>query len=140
MRCYFMRNGHIAAVELLTPGPDEALIEQGKSLFRERPDRAYDGFEVWDGVRRLHSHPPEKAEALAAMDPDSMRIKFACPHCGQKGEVVWDGENKERVLVSLTDGFHVEEGRLPGAKRVIICDKCDEIDPPRVSPKLALPV
>ena len=56
-------------------------------------------------------------------------IKFACPHCGQSGEVTWEGEGKDRVLVNLSDGFHVEENRLPGARHVIICNGCDEIDP-----------
>ena len=60
-------------------------------------------------------------------------IKFGCPHCGQTGEVIWDGQGEERSLVRLSDGFHVEEGRLPGARHVIICDVCDEIDPPRIS-------
>ena len=59
-------------------------------------------------------------------------IKFGCPHCGQSGEVVWDGDGADRILVRLSDGFHVEEGRLPGARRVIICDRCDEIDPVRL--------
>ncbi len=68
----------------------------------------------------------------SAMSAATKRIAFACPHCGQEGEVVWDGEGKERQLVSLSDGFHVEEGRLPGARHVIICDVCDEIDPPKV--------
>ena len=62
-------------------------------------------------------------------------IPFSCPHCGQGGDVSWHGEGIARVLVSLSDGFHVEDGRLPGARHVIICDACDEIDPPR----LALP-
>ena len=61
-------------------------------------------------------------------------IAFACPHCGQAGEVVWNGEGADRVLVRLSEGFHVEEGRLPGARHVIICDVCDEIDPPRIAP------
>ena len=38
----------------------------------------------------------------------------------------------ERVLVRLSDGFHVEEERLPGARHVIICNNCDEIDAPRM--------
>ena len=59
-------------------------------------------------------------------------IDFACPHCGQKGEVVWDGDGRDRTLVHLSDGFHVGKGRLPGTKHVIICDVCDEIDPPRL--------
>jgi hypothetical protein len=37
----------------------------------------------------------------------------------------------DRVIVRLSNGFHVEEGRLPGARHVIICGQCDEIDPPR---------
>ena len=63
---------------------------------------------------------------------DQKHIKFGCPHCGQSGEVVWLGEGVDRSVVTLSDGFHIEEGRLPGAKHVIICDKCDEIDPPRI--------
>ena len=59
MRCYFMRKGHVAAVEFLTPGPDESLIEQGKQIFLEQTDRYFDGFEVWDGKRRLHVYPAE---------------------------------------------------------------------------------
>ena len=31
MRCYFLRNAKIEAVELLEPGPDENLIEQAKA-------------------------------------------------------------------------------------------------------------
>jgi len=62
MRCYFMRKGHIAGVEFLTAGPDEALIEQAKKLFRERAVRSFDGFEVWDGKRRLHVYPEENGE------------------------------------------------------------------------------
>jgi len=58
-------------------------------------------------------------------------IKFACPHCGQTGEVVWNGIGKERVLLRLSNEFHVEEGRLPGARHVIVCNACDEIDPIR---------
>jgi hypothetical protein len=47
-------------------------------------------------------------------------IRFGCPHCGQTGEVVWSGENEARTLVHLSDGFHIEEGRLAGAKHVVI--------------------
>jgi hypothetical protein len=32
----------------------------------------------------------------------------------------------------LANGFHVEEGRIAGAKHVIICDACDEIDPANI--------
>lgn len=56
-------------------------------------------------------------------------LKFGCPHCGQTGEVVWNGEGKDRILVRLSSGFHVEEDRLAGTRHVIICNICDEIDP-----------
>jgi hypothetical protein len=62
MRCYLMRKGHIKAVVILTAGPDEALIEQGKRIFSDRPDRPFDGFEVWDGARRVHVYPEEVGE------------------------------------------------------------------------------
>ena len=67
------------------------------------------------------------------MKADDRYIQFACPHCGQKGEVVWNGESNRRKLISLSKGFHVEEGRLRGAKHVIICDACDEIDAPQAA-------
>jgi hypothetical protein len=64
---------------------------------------------------------------------ETFQFKFACPHCGQSGEVVWAGSGVDRSLTRLSDGFHVEGGRLPGAKHVIICGTCDEIDAPRIS-------
>ena len=33
---------------------------------------------------------------------------------------------------SLSDGFHIEEGRIAGERHVIKCDPCDEIDPARL--------
>ncbi len=57
-------------------------------------------------------------------------IKFACPHCGHSGEVVWKGNGPCRELMRLSGGFHVEDERLPDAKHVIVCNTCDEIDPP----------
>ena len=58
-------------------------------------------------------------------------ITFACPHCGQAGYVLWNGDGATRALVLLSGGFHVEEGRLKGARHVIVCDACDELDPVR---------
>lgn len=63
---------------------------------------------------------------------DQKYIKFGCPHCGQSGEVFWQGDGAQRIIIELSHGFHIEHGRLPDAKHVIICDACDEIDPPRV--------
>lgn len=56
MRCYFMRSGHIAAVEFLVPGPDASLIDQAKEHFRQRSAEQLDGFEVWDRARRVYVH------------------------------------------------------------------------------------
>jgi len=61
-------------------------------------------------------------------------ISFACPHCGAMGEVVWKDDGSDRSLVHLSSGFHVEAGRLPGARHVIVCDACDEVDPLRTYP------
>jgi hypothetical protein len=61
-------------------------------------------------------------------------IPFACPHCGQPGDIVWRDNGNERTLVRLSDGFHVEEGRVPGVRHVIVCNVCDEIDGPPIHP------
>jgi len=56
MRCYLFRSGHIAAVETLKDGSDEALIEQARALFEKR-ERDYQGFEVWDCARFVYRYP-----------------------------------------------------------------------------------
>lgn len=58
MRCYLMKDGHIAAVEMLRPGSDADLITQCATIWNERKDK-YDGFEVWDQARFIHAaeHP-----------------------------------------------------------------------------------
>ncbi len=71
MRCYFMRSGRIVAADYLKPGSDENLIEQGKTLFVKRSNELYDGFEVWDGTRRLYVH------ANAPADESPVTIKTA---------------------------------------------------------------
>ena len=39
MRCYFMRDGHIAAVELLNVKSDEEAVEKCRALFEERKSK-----------------------------------------------------------------------------------------------------
>ncbi|MDE1903843.1 MAG: hypothetical protein KGI46_08305 [Alphaproteobacteria bacterium] len=56
MRCYFLRDGHIGAVELLTDVSDEAAIKEAEALFKERQDK-YAGYEVWDRARFVHRFP-----------------------------------------------------------------------------------
>jgi hypothetical protein len=56
MRCYFMRGGHIAAVELLDAKSDDEAVEQCRALFEERKSQ-YEGFEVWDRTRKIAEGP-----------------------------------------------------------------------------------
>jgi len=61
MRCYFLRKNRIEGVELLSPGSDEALIQQAKALFRANANQNYDSFEVWE-ARRLVYRSSDAAE------------------------------------------------------------------------------
>ena len=66
MRCFLMRGGHIESVELLEPGSDEDLIVQGRMWFEVRKaEGRFDGFEVWDGARRLYTYPEEPSGAAS---------------------------------------------------------------------------
>ncbi len=60
MRCYFMKNGHIAGVEFLNETTDEARIAKARELFTARAQsQSADGFEVWDGPRFLYRFPED---------------------------------------------------------------------------------
>jgi hypothetical protein len=52
MRCYLMRGGHIAAVELLDAESDEEAVEQCRAIFEERKSK-FEAFEVWDRTRKI---------------------------------------------------------------------------------------
>ena len=54
MRCYFMRGGRIEGVTFLKSGPDDALIEEATSAFKQHAAQHFDGFEVWDGTRFVY--------------------------------------------------------------------------------------
>jgi hypothetical protein len=56
MRCYFLREGHIAAVEMLTGLSDHDAVAKAHMLFSERGNR-FDGFEVLDHARVVIRHP-----------------------------------------------------------------------------------
>jgi hypothetical protein len=64
MRCYFMRAGHIEAVEELPGLVDEEAIAKAHALFSERR-HSFGGFELWDRTRVLIRHP----EPAAANSP-----------------------------------------------------------------------
>lgn len=59
MRCYLMKKGHIADVEILASGPDESLVDQAKLHFARRGGERFDGFEVWDRARKVYVWPEE---------------------------------------------------------------------------------
>ncbi|MGH6983109.1 MAG: hypothetical protein ACRED7_02205 [Stellaceae bacterium] len=59
MRCYFMRDGHIGAVEILADTSDAAAVAQAQALFEQRKDK-FAGFEVWDRARFVHRYPPDR--------------------------------------------------------------------------------
>ena len=61
MRCYFMKGGHIAAVEFLPRDADDAAaILAGKKLFQARSRDRFDGFEIWDQKRLVFRYPEEE--------------------------------------------------------------------------------
>lgn len=57
MRCYLLRNGQFATVELLNGESDHAVIDQAQVLFTESKNNFFDGFEVWDGERFVYRYP-----------------------------------------------------------------------------------
>ena len=60
MRCYLMRNGHIAAVEILRETDDAKRIIEAKTFFVADGDKhKADGFEVWDGARFVYRFPED---------------------------------------------------------------------------------
>jgi hypothetical protein len=56
MRCYFMRDGHIEAVEELPGLADEEAIAKAHALFSERK-HVFEGFELWERSRVIIRHP-----------------------------------------------------------------------------------
>ena len=64
MRCYFLRGGRIAGVEILPLGlSDEDAIARAHTLSSKRKG-LFDGFEVWDRARFVFTRPfsPETPE------------------------------------------------------------------------------
>jgi hypothetical protein len=63
MRCYFIKEGRIAAVEFLARASDEASISQARELFTVKgAPRGAEAFEVWDGDRFLYRYPEDGAK------------------------------------------------------------------------------
>ena len=77
MRCYFMRAGHIEAIEELPGLADEQAIEKARALFSERK-HLFEGFEVWDRTRLLMRHREPVAPNNVAVWP----LHRALPRAG----------------------------------------------------------
>jgi len=56
MRCYFLKNEVIRAVEVVRCASDDAAIEHALQLY-ERRKAEFGGFELWDGNRLVHQRP-----------------------------------------------------------------------------------
>jgi len=68
MRCYFLRDGRIAGVEVLpTDLSDEAAIARAHALARKRKG-PLDNLEVWDYARFVFRHPLGEVESPDAPD------------------------------------------------------------------------
>jgi hypothetical protein len=70
------------------------------------------------------------------IEPVKFAVAFVCPNCGQKGARHWEeglnGGQKlgsGRAYISVSTGFHCEEGRAANGEPLIVCDVCDEIQP-----------
>lgn len=67
------------------------------------------------------------------------RLQFTlflvCQHCGELGAVVWEESRyvqqggPRRRLVTTHGRFHSENGRTNSGDPVIVCSRCDEIQP-----------
>ena len=66
MRCYFMNNGRIAAVENLNTQSDDDRIAEARGIFEKLgQQKRADGFEVWDGPRFVYRYPEQSQAPLA---------------------------------------------------------------------------
>ena len=64
MRCYFMRNGHIASVEILDGITDDiSAIKLGSSAFLKRLGERFDGFEIWERDRMVFRYPEDENQS-----------------------------------------------------------------------------
>jgi hypothetical protein len=78
MRCFFLRNGHVAAVEMLSGLSDEAAIAKAHLLFSDRSEHL-DGFEVCERARVVFRHPDPFAEKPDAGQPGPLSAGLRQP-------------------------------------------------------------
>ncbi len=69
MRCYFLAQGHIQAVEVLEVASDEEAIKKASALFEERRhDRGFEAFEVWDRDRMVFQPDSQLAQPASRLE------------------------------------------------------------------------
>lgn len=60
LRCYFMKNGHIASVEFLSATDERERIAEARRIFETAGKKhGAEGFEVWDGPRFVYRYPEQ---------------------------------------------------------------------------------
>jgi hypothetical protein len=76
MLCHFLRDGHLAGVEMLPLGlADEDAIARAHTLCSKRKG-PFDGFEVWDRSRFVFRLPVARVEAAEPGVPDPWAMIF----------------------------------------------------------------
>jgi len=71
MRCYFVKGGHVMAVEELPGLSEEEAVAQARDLFQARKGDRIEGFEVWDGGRSILAHPHPRPPNGTAAESDA---------------------------------------------------------------------
>lgn len=91
MRLYFLRNGHIAAVELLeTITDDQAAIRMGGARFLERLKEGFEGFEIWERDRVVFQYPPVGDDNAGPASKSGARNAQGSPVGGKQGRALPD--------------------------------------------------
>jgi hypothetical protein len=79
MRCFFMKNGHLAGVEALAGMSDEDH-QKSHELFAARKGE-FVGFEVWELARMLIQHPaPESIGSPDRSESDGRNSGISSSH------------------------------------------------------------
>ena len=65
MQCYFLRNGHVAGVEMLPLGFSDGDAIARAHVLSSKRKAPLDGFEVWERGRAVLRHPGTYADTIA---------------------------------------------------------------------------
>jgi hypothetical protein len=66
----------------------------------------------------------------------SFKVPITCSNCQELGQIEWEESasmdrkrGAERRLLAIRGNFHCEEARGPSGDPLIVCNKCDQIQP-----------